>query len=194
VKPLQAVAMGLVVITLSARFAGYDALPDPLGWLLVWVGVRTLPEHVGHRATLLRLAVLSGLVSVVLWFPAVPEDLYTADASLGWTANLPQLLFTGLLCHALAGRAAEATDVRATRWLRLTRSGVVAVALLPVLVFGAGLASFETTSYLAAGLLNVVLVVELFRYAPRPWADGGADAGSSADVRQGPPSSRRNDP
>lgn len=30
--PLQTVGMGLVIVFLSARVAGYDALPDPVGW------------------------------------------------------------------------------------------------------------------------------------------------------------------
>ena len=174
-KPLQSVAMGLVIVVLSARFHGYDALADPAGWLLVLLGVRAFPAAIGHRANLLRLAALAGLVSVVVWFPAVTEDLYNADASLGWVANLPQIFFSALLCHALALRAEEAGDTRAARWLGITRTAVVVVGLLPVLVFGAGLESFEVTSYLAAGTVAVLLIWLLFAYASRPWAPGLAD-------------------
>ncbi len=139
-KPLQSVAMGLVVVVLSARFHGYDALADPVGWLLVLVGVRAFPAGIEHRRNLLRLASLAGLVAVVVWFPVVTEDLYDADASLGWVVNLPQLFFSALLCHVLAHRAEAAGDTRAARWLGITRTAVVVVGLLPVLVFGAGLA------------------------------------------------------
>ena len=43
VKPLQAVAMGLVIVLLGATVSGYDLLADPVGWLLVLVGLATLP-------------------------------------------------------------------------------------------------------------------------------------------------------
>jgi hypothetical protein len=162
--------MGLVIVVLSARFAGFDALADPLGWALVLVGVRALPLGVPHRTTLVRLALLAGAVSVVLWFPAVAEDLYDADPSLGWAANLPQLAFTAVLCHALAAAAGESGDAPSSRWLGLLRTAVVAVGLLPVLVFGAGLGVLEAPSYLAAGLVAVLLIGMLFARASRPWA------------------------
>lgn len=168
-KPLQSVAMGLVIVVLSARFGGYDALPDPIGWLLALLGVRALPTSLPYRTSLLGLAVLAGVVAAVVWFPVVTEDLYDADPSLAWAANLPQLLFSGLLCHVLATLAAEGGDGKAARWLGLTRSAFVVVALLPVLVFGAGLESFELTSYLAATLAALTLIWLLFAYASRPW-------------------------
>ncbi|MBB6627981.1 hypothetical protein H5V45_11700 [Nocardioides sp. KIGAM211] len=168
-KPLQSVAMGLVIVVLSARFGGYDALADPVGWLLVYLGVRALPADLDRRSTLLGLAALAGVVASVVWFPVVTADLYDADASLGWAANLPQLAFSALLCHVLAARAAAAGDGRAARWLGITRSATIVVALLPVLVFGGGLVSFELTSYLAAGLVALTLIWLLFSYAGRTW-------------------------
>jgi hypothetical protein len=175
-KPLQSVAMGLVIVVLVARFHGYDALPDPVGWLLVLVGVRALPRTVPHRDALLGLGALAGVVSAVVWFPSVTDALYDADASLAWAANLPEVLFGALLCHALATTAEEAGDGRAARRLRLARTALLVVALLPVLVFGAGLSSFEVTSYVAAGLVMVLLICLLFAYAGRPWTAPGADA------------------
>lgn len=169
-KPLQSVAMGLVVIVLSAPFHGYDALPDPLGWVLVLVGVNALPAALTHRGNLLALAALAGLVSAVLWIPSVHTGLEDADPSLAWAASLPQIAFTVLLCHALAALATESGDARATRWLAFTRTAAIAVGLLPVLVFGAGVDSLELTSYLAAGAVAVLLIWLLFTYSGRPWA------------------------
>jgi hypothetical protein len=168
-KPLQSVAMGLVIVVLSARFGGYDALPDPVGWVLAFLGVRSLPGDLAQRTSLLGLAALAGVVAAVVWAPVVTDDLYDADASLAWAANLPQLLFSVLLCHVLAARAAEGGDVKAARWLGVLRSGFVVVAVLPVLVFGGGLESFELTSYLAATLAALALIWLLFAYASRPW-------------------------
>lgn len=169
-KPLQSVAMGLVIVVLTARFHGYDALPDPLGWLLVLAGVVALPEALAQRGTLLTLAGLAGAVSVALWFPAVTDALYDADPSLGWAANLPQIAFTAMLCHTLAALATEGADHKAARWLRVTRTFVIAVGLLPVLVFGADMESLEVTSYVLAGASVLLLIWLLFSYASRPWA------------------------
>ena len=57
-KPLQSVAMGLVIVALSARVAGHDVLADPAGWLLVALGVARLPAELALRDTLLGLAAL----------------------------------------------------------------------------------------------------------------------------------------
>ena len=78
-KPLQSVAMGLVIIALSARFAGYDALADPVGWVLVALGVARLPAELSQRGTLLVYAPLVlvaaglalGLVAVWVLFTGV---------------------------------------------------------------------------------------------------------------------------
>lgn len=183
-KPLQSVGMGLVIVALSARVHGYDLLADPLGWLLVLLGVRSLPRELAHRGNLLGLAALAGAVAVVLWFPVVPEDLYDADASLGWAANLPQIAFSALLCHVLAGRASAAGDGRGARWFGVLRTATILIGLLPVLVFGAGLDSLEVTSYVAAGLVAIVLVYALFAHASRPWA--AADVAESPTVVQPP--------
>lgn len=169
-KPLQSIAMGLLIVVLSARFHGYDALPDPVGWGLVLFGVQACPADLPHRSNLLGLGALAGVVSAIVWFPAVAAALADADASLTWAANLPQLLFTALLCHALAVPAEAAGDTKAARWLRLTRTATIVIGLLPVLVFGAGLKSFELTSYVAAAMVAVLLIWLLFSYASRPWA------------------------
>lgn len=169
-KPLQALAMGFVVIVLVARLGEYDALPDPVGWLLVLLGVRALPPSVPHQSPLLALGALAGAVAAVLWLPALGDRLLAADPALGWAVNLPQLCFTALLCHALGAAAAAASDRRAARWLRTTLSVLVVVGLLPVLVFGAGFSTLETTSYVAAGAGAVLLIWLLFAYASRPWA------------------------
>ncbi|WP_346385801.1 hypothetical protein [Nocardioides sp.] len=169
-KPLQSVGMGLVIVVLTAKFNGYDALPDPLGWLLVLAGVHALPEPLAQRGTLLTLAGLAGAVSVAVWIPSVTDALYDADPSLGWAANLPQIGFTAVLCHALAVLATEAGDQRPARWLRVNRTFVIAVGLLPILVFGAGVESLEVTSYVLAGASVLMLIWLLFSYASRPWA------------------------
>ncbi|HSP60962.1 MAG TPA: hypothetical protein VLO09_07865, partial [Ornithinimicrobium sp.] len=116
-RPLQSIAMGLVVIVLDT-LGRVDALPDPLGWVLVLLGVRGLPRDLPHRRPLLVLALLAGTVSVPLWMPGLADRLYDTHPSLLWAANLPQLGFAGVLCLGLAKRAAAAGDTPAAAWAR----------------------------------------------------------------------------
>jgi len=57
--------MGLVVVILTASVNGYDLIADPVGWVLVLVGLSSLgvPQH----GTLQTLATLSLVVSLPLW-------------------------------------------------------------------------------------------------------------------------------
>ena len=170
-KPLQSVAMGLVIVALSARFGGYDALADPAGWVLVVLGVSRLPAELPQRGTLLGLAALAGVVSAVVWFPSVTAAMYDADASLAWAANLPQIAFSALLCQVLSGRAVDARPTRgraagsrppARRWSwsacsRCWSSGPTSRA-----------SRCRRTSPPAA--VALLLIWLLFAYAARPWA------------------------
>ncbi|HET6987607.1 MAG TPA: hypothetical protein VFI00_13370 [Kribbella sp.] len=84
-KPLQAVAMGLVIVLLTVPVHGYDVLADPFGWVLVLVGLASLPVPV--RDTLRRLAAVSLVVSVVVWVPAARHVLNVTDLALAWAAG-----------------------------------------------------------------------------------------------------------
>jgi hypothetical protein len=177
VKPLQAVGMGLVIVLLTAPVHGYDLLPDPLGWLLALTGLRALA--VPQRRTLLGLAWLAFAVSCVLWIPAVPAHLDDLDPSLTWSANLPQLVTTIVLAHALAQQALLAEDPSARRWLLTARSLLVVVTVLPVVVFGGGLDGLVGATYVAASLALLLLVWLLFAYAGRAWAGAGENPARS---------------
>lgn len=167
-KPLQGIGMGLVIIALTAPVHGYDLLPDPVGWLLVLAGLRALP--LPQRRTLLGFAGVALVVSCVLWVPSVPARLDDADPALTWAANLPQLVTTILIAHALAQQALLAGDRRARRWLRTSRDVLVLVTVLPVVVFGGGLDSLVGATYAAATLALLLLIWLLFAYSSRPWA------------------------
>src|SRR5207237_824767 len=88
-------------------FGGIDALPDPLGWLLVVAGLLGLRRDVPLDGWLLALAALAGLVSVPLVLPGVRDGL---DPSTGWALSLPQTVFCAVLCGSL-GVAAAAEGV-----------------------------------------------------------------------------------
>jgi hypothetical protein len=106
-RPLQSIAMGLVIVALRAPLIGeYDALPDPLGWVLVILGVRGLPADLPRRDTVVTLGWLAAVVSVPLWFPGVSDAAFAIHPSLAWALTIPQLGFAAVLCHALATSAA----------------------------------------------------------------------------------------
>lgn len=179
-RPLQSIAMGFVVIALTAPFAGYDALPDPLGWVLVLLGVRQLPADLERRRLLLALAGLAGLVAVPLWLPSVAEAVADTDPSLAWALTLPQLGFLGVLCHALAARATAAAHMPAARRFHLGTTLVVVVALLPVLVLGAGVDALATPAAVLAVGTVLFVVWQLFAWSGRTWA-GAPEPPEQAD-------------
>ena len=101
VTPLQKIAMGLVIVLVPANFPRdphpewrfYDALPDPLGWLLVLAGVWALSRASDLDLDVVRwLGVVAFVVSVPLWFPQVSHLLvpeYNPDitVSFQWFAG-----------------------------------------------------------------------------------------------------------
>ena len=165
-KPLQSVAMGLLVVALTARLHGYDALPDPVGWVLVLLGLRRL----GLSRALSALAVAALVVSVVVWWPPAQDVLDALHPSLWWAATLPQLATCALLCRELAARATGAGDSRAAAWLRTATVLVVLSAVAPVLAFSAAVADDALAAvYAAAAGVVLLLIVLLFSCAGRPW-------------------------
>lgn len=185
--------MGLVVVAISARFGAYDALADPLGWLLVLLGSRALTV-IPERRLLLALAALALVVSSVVWWPATQAWLDAEHPSLRWALTLPQLGVEGLVCLALArrastsatapgtGNAARHEAATAARWLRLATAAVGVVAVLPVLAFAAGSAATEVWSYVAATAVVLWVIWLLFAYAARSWVRD-----VTADNGDGPP-------
>jgi hypothetical protein len=174
VKPLQSVAMGLVIVALFARAGGYDLLPDPLGWLLVLHGLHRLPRDLPLAGALRPLGIVALAVSVALWLPPVVDRLVEADESLLWAANLPQLAFVALLCLALSRQAAGAADHRSSSWLRSAAVLTVVAALLPAVVFGAEEVELLAVMVVGATLVLLLVIVLLFRYAARGWAEPGS--------------------
>ena len=172
-RPLQSIAMGLLVVALTASFHGYDALPDPVGWVLVLLGLRGL--GLPQRGALLTLTAIALAVSCVLWVPHVADRIDAVDPSLTWAANLPQLGTTAYLAHSLAGSAWLSGDRSARRWLLTDRTLLVLAVLAPVVVFGGGVEALAGPAYALAALALLLLVWLLFAYSGRPWALPGGD-------------------
>ncbi len=178
-SPLQKIAMGLVIVVGRALFPPnpspdwqvYDALPDPLGWLLVVAGTLGLARTDQAFRSLPWLAGLAGLVSVAMWFPQVNHRL---DASGEWFASLPQLAFC-LVLALMVGRAGadrEPPDDYVAKRFGLLVWGFALLAVLPVVALGGEVTRLENPTQLASVLVNLALIYLLFRVHRREWLGG----------------------
>lgn len=155
--PLQRIAMGLVLTIVDPIVAGYDAVPDVLGWALVLWGLRALADRAAVGMPTL-LAVLAGAASVVL---LRPDWLWEAPESTGWLLSLPQLAFSIVMCTTAADLVAEPL----ARRLRRLRWAFAAAGVGPVLLYGGGLDVLLVPLAVLTVLANVALVYLLFRAA-----------------------------
>lgn len=171
-KPLQAVAMGQVIVLVTARpfHSHWDLLADPLGWLLVLLGVQLLPAELAYRSSLITLSALALLASIPTWLPMVAAPIEDADPSLSWALTLPALGFVFVLGLGLSDRArAEKASSDFRTWRTVATLAVVCAAL-PVLVFGGGVTRLATLSAGLSGLLLPAAVIVLgFAHSGRPW-------------------------
>jgi hypothetical protein len=153
--PLQKIAMGLVITLVDAIIAGYDAVPDVLGWVLVVMGLLELRDRL-TVSTLLPLAVIAGLVSLASIRPDLLEDL---PESTGWLLSLAQIAFSFVLCAEVATLVDEplARRFRVLRWVFLV------VGAGPVLLYGGGVDVLLVPLAVLAVAAGVYLVYLLFR-------------------------------
>lgn len=152
---LQKIAMGLVLTLVDAVIGGYDAVPDVLGWALVVAGLVELRDRI-NASTLIPLAVVAGLVSLVGLRPGLVEDL---PESAGWLLSLPQVVFSYLLCTEVAALVQDplARRFRGLRW------AFVVVGVGPVLLYGGGVDVLLVPLALLAVVAGIYLVWLLFR-------------------------------
>jgi hypothetical protein len=172
VKPLHAVAVGLVVIAIYAKAGDYDLLADPAGWALVLVGLKVLLDRVDIPLTgLLWVAgVLALVFSAALMVPSLHEWFEDADPALGWALDVPALGFCGILCHALVAGARAAKEIGAAAWLQWTAIGFGLSVAAPVVVIGGGVEDLRGPAELVTGLSQLALFVLCLLYAGRTWA------------------------
>jgi hypothetical protein len=158
---LQTVAMGLVIVFLDVGPSGYDWVADPLGWVLVLMGLSPLrdlvPNHRGLRVT----AWVCLAVSALTWPPSSVAHL---DEGLGWLFSLPTLAFCFLVCDAVMEVSPESPAAR-FRWLR---NAFALSVVLPLLLFVAELGWLTVPTAVLVVLANVVLVLSL-------WAAGAEE-------------------
>lgn len=167
-KPLLLVFLGLVIIQVRAGFNGFDALPDPLGWLIIALACRALPADVPRRGMVIGTALFSAAVSVGLWPDEWNDQVRDLDESLLWAITLPGIAWSILFCMAVA-HLARPELVSSLLWQYLAIAFVV-TAVLPVLVFGGGADWLESTYAAVSALAQLSLLLLSLLHAWRPWA------------------------
>ena len=171
--------MGMVIVVLfayvpahpSPDWQRYDVLADPLGWVLVLLGIRSLARFDEAFTTSQWVALLAGAVSIPMWFPQLSHRL---DDSGQWFASLPQIVFCLLLAREIGVKGAWQTppDRYVERRFGLLVWGFGLVAVLPVLTLGGGIDQLEAPTQLVSLLVNVAFVYQLFRVHRRQWLGG----------------------
>lgn len=159
--------MGLVVVVLDT-LTPYDALPDPLGWLLVLPATARLPR--ADRGAPLAAGVVAAVVATVVWFPEARGTVGGLDPAVDWAVLLvPDVAFAALLCRSL-GRAAAGTDHgRGVAWFRTMAVLFALLAVAPV-PFLATDRSVPGDLGFALQVAWLVLVALLFVWHRAPWA------------------------
>ncbi|HWU23340.1 MAG TPA: hypothetical protein VN088_17505 [Nocardioides sp.] len=170
-RPLGLIGYGFLFVAVKVMFGRYDVLVDPLGWVLVLLGLRRLARAVDLPATmaLTYLGILALLCSGPLWWPDTAQSLQDGDPAVLWSVGLGELLFSAVLCHALATLAQEARENAALIWFRICEAGLVIGALTPPLYFGAHLSWLQGVGNLGE-ILRLVVLALCFVYSGRTWA------------------------
>jgi hypothetical protein len=191
-SPLQKIAMGLIVIFVPANFDVahhvYDALPDPLGWLLVLSGMKALRRHLDVDVAY-WLAWVALAVSIPLWFPQltehlpeIPKHLKTAAeltqatkaASIKWAFSLPQWAMSLLLVRSigLEGASRQPRDVFVAGRFGVLTWGLGALIVLPPIAYGGDVENLIGPTEILIGLVDLALSYYLFRVHRREWLGG----------------------
>lgn len=187
--PLGAIAFGLALVLADLRMLSFDLVPDPLGWLLVAVGLGRLAHLAARFAWASRCAILAGLLSFAdLTHPVVtrtggPGSSTTTAVAPG---GLQGVLVAGsavaglaaavLLSLAVRDRAREHDDLPlAARFHLFARLHVlVGVLLLAGMLLGgvsdgSDLTPLVLPVVVAALALEVWFIASLASARFRPW-------------------------
>ncbi len=143
--PFARVAAGLVVVLVDLRLPDIDVVADPVGWVLVLLGLTALAGRDPWFRAAVGAAVVGGLCSLPALF-AEPTGWLTAVDAIGSTA-LVFATCTGVI--RLVGSDPAAATANRIRWIDLALTAIGAVLTLVV----------TTTGTTAAAPLLIPLVI-----------------------------------
>jgi len=188
VTPLQKIAMGLVIVLVPAYFpahphpawAVYDAVPDPIGWVLVVAGVWALARTSElELSVVMWLAVLALVVSIPMWLPQVNHLLvpkYNSSLTISgqWAVSLPQTAFSLLLARTIgqAGQFREPRDPYVAGRFGVLTWGFALCLVLPAVAYGGDVERLQQPTLVLIGLVNVVFIFYLFMVNRREYLGG----------------------
>jgi len=152
--------MGLLVIIVTASFGGWDGLPNPLGWVLVLLGVRAARSSLPSSTALAVLGLMALLISAISYPPDVTADL---DPSAAWLLDLPQVAFEVVLCSAVGSVLAPKGRV-----FRLLMWVLVLVGVGPAIAIGTDDPGIADAVDGAFALSQIALVWMLFSVSGDP--------------------------
>jgi len=178
-SPLQKIAMGMVFVAGYAPFPAhphpdwrsFDGLADPVGWLLVILGMQGLCRASTGFDGARWAAWVAGAVSVPLWFPQVGHQLSDSGS---WALSMPQTLFCLLLAKGIADGAVveEPGDPYLPRRFGPLTWAFAILVVLPPIAIGGDVQALDDVTVLAALAVNVVFIYYLFRVHRRTWLGG----------------------
>ena len=175
-KPLYWVAIGLLLVLMEARTdAGWDIYPNPLGWLLVLLGLRALIRELPDMPLQLTLWYLGGLallISCALVAPSAEDWLEDAEDAVVWASDLPALAFQAALAHVVAGQALLAGKRSSSLWWRITSIALLIGIVGSMLYLAADFTWLKGVGEI--GYIGALLFIALcLIHGGRKWAGGG---------------------
>lgn len=151
-KPLAALAWGMLIVVFDLRVSELDLLPDPLGWLLAAVAVRKL-------AGLHRGYVVAAVACAVAVLPSLPSWAGVQHPLIAVADAVAMSVVVFATCTALMATAPARRDAaNAIRWLDLGAGGTLLV-LAALADAERSLRSALTPLAVAVGLVMVVAFV-----------------------------------
>jgi hypothetical protein len=153
VKELQTVALGLVVVFLDV--GDPDWVADPIGWLLVLLGIAAAREQLTDYRYLQLTGWVCLALSIVTW---PPDSVPTLDDTLSWLFSLPTLAF----CFMLADSLIDVTEPGLSQRFRVIAWLYALVTVLPAAPLLLDWEWLGTPTVVLTILAYVVLVISLF--------------------------------
>lgn len=152
VKELQSVVLGLTVVFVDV--GSPDWVADPIGWLLVLVGIAAVKDRLTDYGYLQLTGWVCLALSVVTW---PPEAVPALDDTLGWLFSLPTLAF----CFLLADSLTDVTEQGLSRRFRAISWLYAIVTVLPLLPLLLDWERSSTPVQVVTVFAQVVLVISL---------------------------------